>query len=87
LYCYYFQFTVSDEEKEKDLRCLNLIIHNLVEPIQEDGLARKHADNQKVSKVIHDYLGVSATVNSAIRLGKQGTRGGVQYLLQKFFIV
>ena len=60
-----------NEEKEKDLRHLNLIIHNLVEPTQEDGLARKQADIKKVSKVIHDYLGVSTTVNNAIRLGKR----------------
>lgn len=66
--------SVMNEEKEKDLRRLNLIIHNLVEPTQEDGLARKQADIQKVSKVIHDYLGVSTTVNNAIRLGKRGAK-------------
>ena len=62
--------SVMNEEKEKeDLRRLNLIIHNLEEPMHEDGLERKHANIQKVSKVIYDYLGVSATINNVIRWG------------------
>lgn len=63
-----------NEEKEKEKKHLNLIIHNLEEPTDEDGLARKEADIQKASKVIHDYLGVSATINNAIRLGKFGAK-------------
>ena len=60
------------EEKEREKRCLNLILHNLQEPIKDNGLARKEADIQKASSIIKDYLGIFATINNAVWLGKRG---------------
>ena len=40
------------EEKEREKRCLNLILHNLQEPINDNGLARKEADIQRASSII-----------------------------------
>ena len=62
------------EEKEREKRRLNLIFHNLQEPINDNGLARKEADIQRAPSIIKDYLGISATINNAVRLGKRGEK-------------
>ena len=61
-----------NEEKEREKRCLKLILHNLQEHIKDNGLARKEADIQRASSIIKDYLGISAAINNAVWLDKRG---------------
>jgi len=59
------------EEKDKDKRKLNVILHNVEEPTAEDGLARKKTDMDVAAKIFKKNLGVSVKVNNAVRLGKK----------------
>ena len=63
-----------NEEKETAKRRLNLIIHNVSESTQEDGLARKQEDINKVSSIFQQYLNVSLTITKANRLGKRSEK-------------
>ena len=62
--------SVLAEEKERSKRQLNLIVHNLDEASGDDALSQKQYDTQRVSEFFQ-YLGVKATINNAIRLGKK----------------
>ena len=56
------------EEKEKDRRRLNLIVHQLMEPTETDAQKRKQRDLQETANVIQNYLGVLASMTNAVRL-------------------
>ena len=62
------------EEKEKDRRRLNLIVHQLEEPTETDAQKRKECDVKEISDIIQKYLGVSATLTNAVRLGSKGDK-------------
>ena len=62
------------EEKEKDRRRLNLIVHQLIEPTETDTQKRKECDVKETSNVIRKYLGVSASITNAVRLGNKGAK-------------
>ena len=62
------------EEKEKDRRRLNLIVHQLAEPTETDPQQRKECDIKETSDIIQKYLGVSVSVTNAIRLGNKGAK-------------
>lgn len=62
------------EAKEREKRCLNLNLHNLQKPNNDNGLVRKEADIQRAFSIIKDYLGISATVKNAVWLGKRGKK-------------
>jgi len=62
------------EEKEKAKRCLNLIVHNVTESTNEDGLIRKKHDTDFIISTFQQYLGVSVTINKAFCLGQQNTK-------------
>ena len=53
------------EEKEKDRRRLNLIVHQLPEPIETDPQQRKECDIKETSDTIQKYLGVSVSITNA----------------------
>lgn len=62
------------EEKEKDRRRLNLIVHQLIEPTESDVQKRKECDIKEASNIIQNYIGVSASITNAVRLGKKGAK-------------
>lgn len=66
--------SVISEEKDKDKRKLNLILHNVVEPTADDGQTRKKEDIDHVSDIFHKSLGVPVQITNAIRLGKRGDK-------------
>ena len=49
----------------KAKRRLNLIIHNIPESTDGDGLTRKKLDIDFVISAFQQYLGVNATINEA----------------------
>jgi len=57
----------SNEEKDREKRRLNLILHNVVESTAEDGQAREKEDIDKVSQIFHKNLKVTAKVTNAVR--------------------
>ena len=66
-----FMSSFMNEEKEKDKRRLNLIIHNIVESTDVDSSVRKEHDINLVDSILKKYLGISAKIERAIRLGKR----------------
>ena len=63
-----------NEEKEKAKRRLNLIVHNVTESTNEDGLIRKKHDIDYVTSTIQQYLGVNVIINKAFRLGQRNDK-------------
>ena len=59
------------EEKEKQRRRLNLIVHNLAESSSTEGLQRKLDDTSKVTSILTNTLQVPAKIINAVRLGKK----------------
>ena len=59
------------EEKEKQRRRLNLIVHNLAESSSTEGQQRKLDDISKVTSILTNTLQVPAKVINAVRLGKK----------------
>jgi len=53
--------TIVAEQKEKERRQFNLIIHNLAESTELDALVRKQKDIKDETKLFTDYLGVEST--------------------------
>ena len=62
------------EEKEKERRQLNLVLHNIEESSSSDGSERKSEDIKKVTSIFEKYLEVSVSVTKAFRIGKRGTK-------------
>jgi len=60
-----------NEEKEKEKRKLNVIVHNLSECDDSDPLNRKNHDFSKTSSIIDKYLSVPTTITQPIRIGKK----------------
>ena len=61
--------SLLNEEKEKAKRPLNLIVHNVTESTSEVATIRKKHDINCVSDIFQQYLGTSATISKAFRLG------------------
>jgi len=66
--------TAINEEKEREKRQLNLIIHNLAESNLDLGEARKAEDIKHTLDIFNNYLGAKTTVRKAIRLGKRSAK-------------
>ena len=62
---------LMNEEKEKEKRKLNIIVHNLPECDDVDPSNRKNHDISKTSSIIDKYLTVPTTITQAIRIGKK----------------
>ena len=62
---------LMNEEKEKEKRKLNVIIHNLPECNDPDPSNRKNHDISKVSSIIDKHLSVPTNITQAIRIGKK----------------
>jgi len=63
--------SLMSEEKEKEKRKLNVIIHNFPESTLEDAQARKQDDIKNINSLLAKYVGVSASISNAVRLGKK----------------
>ena len=59
------------EEREREERKLNLIIHGVPESPSETPMDRKAYDIKQVSRVLNEVLEVDSTVEDAVRLGKR----------------
>jgi len=66
--------SLLQDEKEKEKRCMNLILHNLPESDATSGQDRKKHDITKVTEVFNQHLGLSANVTNAYRLGKKSDK-------------
>jgi len=73
-----FMSSFMNEEKEKEKRCLNLIIHNikLKESADADSSVRKKHDINLVDSILKQYLGISTKIEKAIHLGKHSDKSG-----------
>jgi len=63
--------STMNEEKERDRRRFNLIIHNAPESTAELAVTRKTDDIDLATDIFNVYLGAKATVTKALRLGKK----------------
>ena len=63
--------SVLSEEKERDKRRLNLIIHNLKESHESDPQKRKEVDINESTKLFQNYLGAQVSISNASRIGKK----------------
>ena len=63
--------STMNEEKDKERRWLNLIIHNAPESTAELADSRKTEDIDLATDIFNVYLGAKATVTKALRLGKK----------------
>ena len=66
--------SLTSEQKEKEKRQFNLILHNLKESDATDSTTRKQEDIESRCSLFSTYLDVSASVKNAIRLGKRDSR-------------
>ena len=63
--------STMNEEKEKERRRLNLIIHNVPESSAESAGSRKSYDIEYAMDIFNTYLGAKTTVTKALILGKK----------------
>jgi len=63
--------TLAAEQKDKEKRQLNIIVHNIDESSATSGTERKYDDIAKVSNVIQDVLKVPCSITKAFRIGKK----------------
>jgi len=61
------------EQKEREKRELNLVLHNVPESTASDSFTRKQEDIAQINSILNEYVDVKPTINNAIRLGKRDT--------------
>ena len=61
--------SIISEQEEKEKRKLNLVLHDVAEPLEQDA-----SDISKITSLFSDYLSVTCSVTNAIRIGKKGTK-------------
>ena len=66
--------SLAAEQKEKEKRRLNIIVHNVEESEATDSATRKNHDVSKCSDIFKTYFGVTATIEKAFRLGKKSSK-------------
>ena len=60
-----------NEEKERNKRRLNIIVHNIAESSAESGSERKSCDINNVTSIFDKYVGVKVKVTNANRIGRR----------------
>ena len=65
--------SLISEQKEKERRQLNIIIHKLEESSVNDGPSRKSDDIKRCESLFQTYLGIKVSITNAFRLGKNLT--------------
>jgi len=63
--------TLLAEEKEKEKRKLNLILHQIPESTSEAALERKAHDADHVKSIFENFLKIDTEIDTAVRLGKK----------------
>jgi len=63
--------SVFNEEKEKNKRKLNLILHNIPESKAESADQQKQHDTDTAMAIINQHLNIPTSISNAIRLGKK----------------
>ena len=71
--------SVINEEKERNRRKLNLIIHNIPESEAEAPNIRKEEDTKQITEVFRKQLKVEANISSIVRLGKKVVAPSLDY--------
>ena len=66
--------SLTSEQKEKEKRQFNLLLHNLKESDATDSTTRKQEDIESCCSLFSTYLDVSASVKNVIRLGSRPCR-------------
>ena len=66
--------SVTAEQKEKEKRRFNVIVHNLPESSASDAQVRKDDDITQCTTLFKKYMNASVSVTNAVRLGKKGIR-------------
>jgi len=64
--------SVINEEKERNKRKLNLIIHNIAESDADTSEIRKQEDLKQVNDIFSKQLDIQTNISNIIRLGKKG---------------
>jgi len=64
--------SVISEEKDKQKRRLNLIVHNMAESSSDQPQSRKEQDIACIRDILHSQLEVQPCISNAVRLGKRG---------------
>jgi len=62
------------EQREKEKRQLNVILHNLPESNAPEGVKRKADDIKKCILIFQDYLGSPVSITKAVRLGRKADK-------------
>ena len=63
-----------NENKEKERRRLNIILHQLPESTAENSQTRKNDDISEASKIFNKVLSIPSNFTNAIRLGQKGAK-------------
>ena len=63
--------TLVNEEKEKEKRQFNLILHNIKESDDTDSSMRREKDSSAAVSILEDYLDVTVSVTKCFRIGKK----------------
>ena len=66
--------SINAEQKEKEKRQLNIIVHNLEKSSASEGPSRREDDISKCNSLFQTYLGVIVSIQNAIRLGKRSDK-------------
>ena len=66
--------SLAVEQREKEKRQLNIILHNLVKPTASEGANRKKEDIKKCCSLFQTYLGPQVSITNAVRLGKRADK-------------
>ena len=63
--------SVINEEKEKQKRRLNLIVHNMAESSADEAQTRKEQDIANIRDILNSQLELQPHISNAIRLGRK----------------
>ena len=63
--------SILAEEKEKEKRKLNLIIHKIPESTDDNAQIRKAYDLRQINTILQKHLNIETTIENAICLGKK----------------
>jgi len=66
--------SLTSEQKEKEKRKFNVILHNLSESIANDSSVRKQDDIDRCSSLFSTYLNATVSIKNAICLEKRDSR-------------
>ena len=66
--------SLVSEQKEKERRQLNIIVHKLKESTATDGPSRKSDDIKRCESLFQTYLGIEVSIANTFRLGQKSDK-------------